>query len=65
MKFSIIVPAFNASLFIERCIDSLINQDYDKDNYEIIIVNDASTDDTSQIVKNHIVKPPPDSVPFD
>ena len=44
MKVSLIVPAYNAEKFIERCINSLINQTL-KD-IEIIIVNDGSTDST-------------------
>lgn len=50
MKFSIIIPAHNEELYIGKCIFSLLNQSY-KD-YEIIIVNDGSTDQTKLIVKN-------------
>lgn len=45
---SIIIPAYNASLYIEKCIRSLINQTYR--NIEVIVINDGSTDDTEQIV---------------
>jgi glycosyltransferase involved in cell wall biosynthesis len=44
------VPAYNAEKYIERCIDSMINFDYD---YEIIIVNDGSTDNTLNIVEKY------------
>lgn len=44
---SIIIPAYNASRFIGNCINSIVCQDFE--NYEIIIVNDGSTDDTLQI----------------
>lgn len=50
-KFSIIIPAYNASLFIGRCLDSLICQDYNNKDYEIIIVDDASTDNTIEICR--------------
>ncbi len=46
MKISIIIPVYNEEILIKRCLDALINQDYPKDDYEIIVVNDGSTDDT-------------------
>ena len=49
-KISIIVPCYNATPFIERCIDSLLNQTIDLKNLELIFVNDASTDDTLNIL---------------
>lgn len=47
---SVIVTAYNIENFIEPCINSIINQTYT--NLEIIIVNDASTDNTAQIINN-------------
>lgn len=47
---SIIVPAYNASKFIQRCIKSIVRQDYK--NMQIIIVNDGSTDNTFNICEN-------------
>lgn len=44
MRFSIIVPAYQAEGHIQRCIDSILSQDYA--DYEIIIVDDGSRDDT-------------------
>lgn len=49
--FSIIVPAFKAEKTIKRCIDSVINQSY-KD-YELIIIDDGSTDNTYSICKEY------------
>lgn len=43
-KISIIIPAYNSGKFIEHCLESIAKQDYD--NYEIIVINDASTDIT-------------------
>ncbi|MCF2918001.1 glycosyltransferase family 2 protein [Pseudoalteromonas sp. Cn5-37] len=48
--FSVIIPAYNAELYIERAVDSILNQGYN--SYEVIIVNDGSTDKTFQIIKD-------------
>ncbi|SFR76288.1 Glycosyltransferase involved in cell wall bisynthesis [Streptococcus equinus] len=50
MKFSIIVPAYNVAQYIEECVESVLNQDYD--NYEVIVVDDGATDETPQIIDN-------------
>lgn len=49
-EISVIVPVYNAEEFIERCLNSLIDQDFPKD-YEIIVINDGSTDGTPAIVE--------------
>ena len=41
---SIIVPVYNGEKYIGRCLRSLLNQTYGKEKYEIIVVNDGSTD---------------------
>jgi glycosyltransferase involved in cell wall biosynthesis/organic radical activating enzyme len=46
MKFSIIVPAFNTQEFISRCLMSLKNQTYSSSDFEVIIIDDYSTDET-------------------
>lgn len=43
-KISVIVPVYNQQQFIGRCIRSLVHQTISQSNYEIIIVNDGSTD---------------------
>ncbi len=55
MDVSIVVPAFNEEKNIERSITSLLNQDF-KGKYEIIVVNDGSTDNTEKTVKEIIKK---------
>lgn len=45
MKVSIIIPVYNVSAYIERCVSSVIGQDY-KGNIECLIVDDCSSDDS-------------------
>ncbi len=47
---SVIIPAFNSGKFIRETIESVLNQTYN--NFEIIVVDDGSTDDTISILKN-------------
>lgn len=51
MRLSIIVPIFNTALFLNRCIESCLNQDISDLEYEIILINDGSTDDSAKICK--------------
>lgn len=48
---SVVIPAFNASQFIKRTIDSVLAQTYR--DFELIVVDDGSTDSTAEIVKNY------------
>jgi len=49
IKFSIIIPSYNVEKFIKQTIQSVLNQSYT--NYEIIIVDDGSSDKTIDIIK--------------
>lgn len=51
IDISIIVPIYNAEKYLNRCIDSLINQT--KKELEIILINDGSTDDSEKIIKSY------------
>lgn len=51
MKLSILIAAYNVELFIEKCISSCYNESL-SDCYEIIVVNDGSTDQTQPIVES-------------
>ncbi|MFC1682143.1 glycosyltransferase [Nanoarchaeota archaeon] len=53
---SIVVCAYNAEIKIRPTIRSLLNQDYPKDKYEIIVVDDYSKDKTTEIVEEYPVK---------
>ena len=48
---SIIVPIYNAEKYLKKCIDSLVNQT--KKEIEIILINDGSTDNTENIIKEY------------
>ena len=51
--FSIIIPAKNEEKVLPRLLDRLINQEYDKSKYEIIVVEDGSTDRTYEVCKQY------------
>ena len=51
---SIIVPVYNTSKYLRKCMDSLVNQTYR--DIEIIAFNDASTDDSLSILKEYAAK---------
>lgn len=50
MLFSVIVPMYNASKSIRLCLDSILRQNFD--DYEVIIINDGSTDDSESICRD-------------
>lgn len=54
MKISVIVPFYNVEEYISRCLYSIINQSYR--NIEIILVDDGSTDRSSEIAKEYASK---------
>lgn len=49
---SIMVPAHNESIVIRKTVMALLNFDYPKDRYEIIVINDNSTDDSAEVLKD-------------
>lgn len=54
VMFSIIVPVYNVEKYLEKCIDSILNQDYD--HYEVILIDDGSTDGSSAICDRYANK---------
>lgn len=54
MKISIVVPVYNVEKYLQRCIDSLVNQTYK--GLEIILVNDGSTDHSPAICEANAQK---------
>lgn len=51
MILSIVIPVYNVEMYVEKCIRSCENQDLLDSNYEIIVVNDGSTDSSLDIVQ--------------
>lgn len=56
IKISIIIPAYNIEKYIIRCLRSVAAQDYD--NFEAVIINDGSTDDTERLINEFITDKP-------
>ena len=53
MQVSVIITCHNYARYLSRAIRSVINQTLDRDDYEIIVVNDASTDETEKVMKTY------------
>jgi glycosyltransferase involved in cell wall biosynthesis len=53
MKLSVIVPAYNVEKYLARCLDSILNQGLPYSDYEIVIVNDGSTDSSIAIAEEY------------
>lgn len=50
-KISVIIPIYNSELFLDECLNSVVNQTYS--NFEIILINDGSTDNSLSICKKY------------
>ena len=53
---SIIVPVYNCEKYLDDCFMSIEKQDFDKDSYEVIIINDGSKDNSLQLIKKYCSK---------
>lgn len=56
VRYSVIVPAFNAGVTLEDCLRGLFEQTVARDLYEVIVVDDGSTDDTVTIAERFPVR---------
>lgn len=56
IRLSIIVPVYNAEKYLHRCVDSLLAQDLNPEEYEIILVDDGSTDESPRICDEYFEK---------
>ena len=52
-KVSIIIPVYNVEIYLTRCLDSCLQQDLSYDEYEIIAINDGSTDNSLSILQDY------------
>ena len=55
-KVSIIVPVYNVEKYIDKCLESLVNQTLE--DIEIIVVNDGSPDNSQKIIDKYVKKYP-------
>ncbi|MGL6125314.1 MAG: glycosyltransferase family 2 protein [Metamycoplasmataceae bacterium] len=55
-SFSVIIPSFNSEKTIGATLDSIIEQNYDNELIQILVVDDGSTDNTKQVVEEKIKK---------
>ena len=53
MFLSIIIPVYNAQEYLDECLQSCLCQDIDKDDYQIICINDGSKDNSLDILRNY------------
>ena len=53
MFLSIIIPVYNTESYLKRCLDSCICQNLDLTEYEIVVINDGSTDNSSSIIEQY------------
>ncbi len=58
VKLSIVIPAYNVEKYIGRCLDSLMNQDLEPSEFEIIVVDDGSTDGTYGLLQEYASRMP-------
>lgn len=51
LKLSVIIPVYNVEKYVEACIESVYRQDLDVDDFEVILINDGSTDHSLEIIQ--------------
>lgn len=51
MDISIIIPCYNLEHYIERCLNSILSQNYERNLFEIIVIIDSCTDNTEKIAR--------------
>lgn len=56
IELSIVVPVYNSSQYLSLCVDHLLDQGFSDSEYEIILVNDGSTDESLDICNNYAAR---------
>ena len=56
MRLSIVVNMYNTASFLPRCLDTLLDQDITANSYEIILVDDGSTDNSLELAQEYAAK---------
>lgn len=51
LKLSIIIPVYNVEKYVETCVESIYRQNLDVDDFEVILINDGSTDHSLEIIQ--------------
>jgi glycosyltransferase involved in cell wall biosynthesis len=55
-KISVVIPTYNRRSYLYACLEGVFNQDYNKDNYEVIVVDDGSNDGTFDMLSKYAAK---------
>lgn len=58
MHLSILIPVYNAERHIVNCLESILNQEMVQTDYEVLLVNDGSTDQSKKIIEEYIADKP-------
>jgi GT2 family glycosyltransferase len=59
---TVVIPTWNRKRLLEAALESLLDQDYPHDRYEIVVVDDGSTDGTAELVFRSMARPDPPRV---
>ena len=52
-RFSLVIACYNAELFLRECLDSVVQLDYPRERYEIVCIDDGSTDGSPAILREY------------
>lgn len=64
MKVSVIITTYNRAKIIPMCMDSLIAQNFPREDFEIIIINNNSTDNTEEVIEKYIEENPETNIKY-
>ena len=64
LKFSVIITTFNRAQVLVKCLETLCNQNYPKDDYEVLVVNNNSVDETEEVVLDFIERHPDTDIKY-